>query len=272
MALGNRSLRILVSVIAIPGILFLIYFGKLPFLLFASVIGLMASYELVQLIKNKGGSVQPVLVGIIASNLIFNFYFNYLDFHLLIISASILILFFELFRNNGSAIVNIAGTLMVIFYIALFSGTLIAIREFYDSSELIYNQGGYILIATFITIWICDTAAYFIGSAIGKNKLFPRVSPNKSWEGAIAGFIFSIISMIVLREMIVDFLSMFDAIAIGVLIGVFGQIGDLVESLIKRDAEVKDSSNLIPGHGGIFDRFDSLLFVSPLLYLYISLI
>ena len=272
MALGNRSLRILVSVLSIPVILFIIYFGGIPFLIFSLSIGLIASYELIGLIKNKGGAVQPFLVAILAICLIVNFYFSYIDFQLLIIALSIIILLVEVFHNNGSAIINIGSTLLVIFYIALFSGTLIAIREFYNSNEIIYDQGGYLLISTFITIWICDSAAYFIGSAIGKHKLFPRVSPNKSWEGAIAGFVFAIISVVVLREFLLDFLSIFDTLAIGFIIGIFGQLGDLIESLIKRDAQVKDSSNLIPGHGGIFDRFDSLLFVAPLIYLYISII
>jgi phosphatidate cytidylyltransferase len=117
-----------------------------------------------------------------------------------------------------------------------------------------------------------DSAAYFIGTAIGKHKLFPRVSPNKSWEGAIAGFVFSIITLVVLKSFLLEFLDWVDIIAFGVIIGIFGQVGDLIESLIKRDAGVKDSSNIIPGHGGIFDRFDSLLFSAPIIFLYLRLI
>ena len=119
------------------------------------------------------------------------------------------------------------------------------------------------------SIWICDSAACFLGTAFGKHKLFPRVSPNKSWEGAVAGFIFAIVAMIAAKAVVLDELNLTDAVVIGFIIGTIGQIGDLVESLIKRDAGVKDSSQLIPGHGGIFDRFDSLLFTSPAVYIYL---
>jgi phosphatidate cytidylyltransferase len=128
-----------------------------------------------------------------------------------------------------------------------------------------------LIIAIFASIWVCDSAAYFIGSAVGKHKLFPRVSPNKSWEGAIAGFIFAVITLIAAHTLLLDEISMVDAVIIGIIVGVFGQFGDLIESLVKRDAGVKDSSSIIPGHGGIFDRFDSILFSAPCIFLYIHL-
>ena len=121
------------------------------------------------------------------------------------------------------------------------------------------------------SIWACDTAAYFIGSAIGKHKLFPRVSPNKSWEGSIAGFIFAVAAFYVSKILMLDFINLTDAIILGVIVGTVGQLGDLIESLLKRDAEVKDSSSLIPGHGGVFDRFDSLLLTAPIVYIYMTL-
>ena len=105
---------------------------------------------------------------------------------------------------------------------------------------------------------------------MGKHKLFKRVSPNKSWEGAIFGFIFAITTMILAKIIILNFLSWNTVIALGFIVGIFGQVGDLIESLIKRDAGVKDSSAIIPGHGGIFDRFDSLLYTAPLIFLYLS--
>ncbi|MDP3829833.1 MAG: phosphatidate cytidylyltransferase, partial [Ignavibacteriaceae bacterium] len=105
---------------------------------------------------------------------------------------------------------------------------------------------------------------------LGKHKVFPRVSPKKSWEGAIFGFVFSIIAMIVAKYVFLEFLKLEQAIIIGAIVGTVGQMGDLIESLFKRDAGVKDSSNLIPGHGGIFDRFDSLLVASPVIFLYIK--
>jgi phosphatidate cytidylyltransferase len=123
----------------------------------------------------------------------------------------------------------------------------------------------------FATIWICDSAAYYIGTAFGKHKLFPRVSPKKSWEGAIAGFVFAILAMVISKNIIIDFLSWNSVIGIGMIVGILGQVGDLIESLFKRDSGVKDSSNLIPGHGGIFDRFDSLIFSSPFILILLKI-
>jgi phosphatidate cytidylyltransferase len=134
------------------------------------------------------------------------------------------------------------------------------------------HWGGYTIISVLATIWICDTAAYHIGSIAGKHKLFPRVSPNKSWEGAIAGFIAAIASAVAAKYLVLGYLPISGAVIIGVIVGVIGQLGDLAESLLKRDAGVKDSSTLLPGHGGIFDRFDSLLLVAPCVYLYIDYI
>jgi phosphatidate cytidylyltransferase len=178
---------------------------------------------------------------------------------------------FELFRNNGSVIYNVGSTLLGVFYIGLFAGSLLGIREFFPAIGELYARGGLLIISIFIGIWICDSAAFFGGTALGKHKLFPRVSPNKSWEGAIFGFLFAILSMLLLKPVILNFLSWTNVIVIGIIIGSVGQMGDLIESLIKRDANVKDSSNLIPGHGGIFDRFDSILFTAPVVLLYLKL-
>jgi phosphatidate cytidylyltransferase len=181
------------------------------------------------------------------------------------------LLLLELFRNKESAVSNLGSTLLGIFYIGFFSAALVDIREFYNDSIFTYNQGGYLIIAILVSIWVCDSAAYFLGTALGKHKLMPRISPNKSWEGAIAGFIFSVLTMIAAKALFLEFLEWRDTIVIGIIVGILGQCGDLIESMIKRDSRVKDSSNIIPGHGGILDRFDSLLFTAPAVYLYLKL-
>ena len=179
-------------------------------------------------------------------------------------------------------------------YVGLFLGTLTGLRElfgnefpyhmsirfFADAAEasdaaihaMTYAWGGWTVIAILASIWMCDTMAYFGGLSMGKHKLFPRVSPNKSWEGAVWGFFGAVGTMLLFRTYALPYLALHQAIVIGVIVGVFGQIGDLIESLLKRDAGVKDSSSLIPGHGGFFDRFDSLIYVSPILYLYIDFV
>lgn len=269
--MSNRITRILVAFLAIPFLLGLSYWGGVPFLIFILAIGIIAFYEFSTMLKNK--NIFPCyLLGFISVALIItNAYSPLFTFELFFPALFLLLLFVELFRNKGSAINNISSTLLGVFYTGVFSSSIVGIREFYITTPQDYSNGGFIIISIFLTLWMTDSAAYFVGSAIGKHKLFPRVSPNKSWEGAIAGFVFSIITLIVLKSFLLNFLSWIDIIAFGVIVGVFGQIGDLIESLIKRDAGVKDSSNIIPGHGGIFDRFDSLLYSAPIIFLYLRL-
>jgi phosphatidate cytidylyltransferase len=212
-------------------------------------------------------------------------------FFILIISILVVLLIVELFRNSGSPLLNLSSTMLGIIYVAGFFGTFIGLRElfipfdfpasrFFTADEIslpqtldkIYRWGGYTIISVFIIIWICDTAAYFGGRLLGKHKLFVRISPNKTWEGAIFGFIFAIVAAVAMKYILLDYLSIESAVVLGFIVGVFGQIGDLVESMFKRNAGVKDSSSLIPGHGGALDRFDSLLFVAPLVYLYLDFV
>ncbi|AFH48334.1 Phosphatidate cytidylyltransferase [Ignavibacterium album JCM 16511] len=269
MKLNNAIVRILVSVFAIPLILIVSYLGKWYFTSFILAIALIAFYEFYSFAKSKNALINlPFgLIGI--ALIIVNQFKPFNDYKTLIIFWFLILLIYELFRNKESALLNLSLTSFGFLYFALMGSSLIAIREFYPDVDDLYNKGAYIIFSLLGTIWICDSAAYFFGTAFGKHKLFPRVSPKKSWEGAIFGFVFAILSMILFQKIFVDFLPLSTAIGIGVIIGIFGQIGDLIESLLKRDAGVKDSSNLIPGHGGIFDRFDSLLFSAPFVYYYL---
>ena len=121
-------------------------------------------------------------------------------------------------------------------------------------------------------IMASDTSAYFIGKAWGRHRMAPSISPKKTWEGAIAGLIFGVLTFVAAKYLVLPYLSIANSIVCGGIVGVFGQIGDLSESLLKRDARVKDSSQFIPGHGGVLDRFDSLAFVAPLVFFYLDFI
>jgi len=268
--LNNTAKRIIVSAIAIPLIVAACYLGKIYFFIFASIIALVSFQELSVMVKNKGANVNLVFGLIAVFILLANQFQHFLDNQSLLLLIVIFAVIFELFSNNGSPVLNIGSTLLGIFYIGLFSASLISIREFYPNVGYLYNWGGYLIISILATIWICDSAAFFLGVAYGKHKMFPRVSPKKSWEGTISGFIFAIITMVAAHFIVLDFLSLKDSILIGAIIGIIGQVGDLVESLLKRDCEVKDSSSLVPGHGGIFDRFDSLLLSAPVILLYLK--
>jgi len=269
--MSNRITRILVATFAIPVLLCFAYLGRIPFLVLIIAIGLAVFFEFSKIVGKKNIFPSNLIGYISVALLILNSYFNLFSYNIFFLVLIPILLVIELFRNKESAISNISANLLAILYAGFFASTIVSIREFSINLTTKYVYGGYIIISILITLWMTDSAAYFIGTAFGKHKLFPRVSPKKSWEGAIAGFIFAAISLIILKILLLTFLNWIDIIAFIIIIGIFGQIGDLIESLIKRDAGVKDSSNLIPGHGGIFDRFDSLLFSAPIIYLYLIL-
>jgi len=200
------------------------------------------------------------------------------------------VLLYELFRKRGSPTANASATIFGVLYVSLFLGTLIGLRELFvpgdfpayryfqlqgafvtpEIAQKVYDWGGYTVASIFAILWISDSAAFFGGKLLGKHKLMERVSPNKTWEGAAFGFFFAVIAAVWARFFVLDYLSYPQAIVLGLLVGVFGQMGDLFESRLKRDAGVKDSSHLIPGHGGVLDRFDGLILISPLVYLYLD--
>lgn len=272
MALGNTTQRVIVSIVAIPLIIAASYFGGVYFFFFTAVIALVSYYEFSSFVINKGIHTNLWMGMLFILLLLVNEFFHYLNIYYLILALTVLLTLIELFRNKGSAIINIGTTLLGILYIGFFADALLAIREIYPRIESLYERGGFLIISILAAIWICDSAAFFGGSSLGKHKLYPRVSPKKSWEGAIFGFIFAVITMLLAKVIILDFLSWASVIILGIIIGTIGQIGDLIESLFKRDAGVKDSSGLIPGHGGIFDRFDSLLYTAPVILIYLKTI
>ena len=154
------------------------------------------------------------------------------------------------------------------FYFGLTFGLFPLIRH--------YGPHYHWLLFMLVVPWVCDSAAYFGGKALGKHKFSPAISPKKTWEGAVSGMIFSVVAGLVFALTLLENENMWFVLVVALLDGIFAQFGDLVESLIKRGAGVKDSSNLIPGHGGIFDRTDSLLvsavivFVSLLMKSYVG--
>jgi phosphatidate cytidylyltransferase len=270
--MSNLASRVIVAVIGIPLLIALCLIGKVPFLVFVLGVGLISFHEYTGMLKHKNAFTNKLIGFTAVLLIIINEYRHFFEYQVFFVILILLLLSAELFRNRSSAISNIGATLLGISYIGFFAASILDVREFYNDSAFTYSQGGYLILSIFVSIWLCDSAAYFIGSAYGLHKLMPRISPKKSWEGAVAGFIFAVIGMIAAKYFVMDFLSMSNAAVIGVIVGIFGQTGDLVESMIKRDANVKDSSSIIPGHGGIFDRFDSLLFTAPIVYLYLQLI
>ena len=267
------GLRVLVAIFGIPIIVFLVFTGGLPFVGLVLLINLLSQYEFYKLTELK--QMLPLkILGLAGTVLItISFYqFGLEKSWLIILILFYITLLIELFRNKASATLNISATAWGIFYPTVFFSFHILIRELPKSLQLDYAIGAKWILFMLITIWICDTAAYFLGSAIGKYKLFERISPHKTMEGAIAGFFFAMITAYILHRVYLKELNLIHCLVIGAIIGIMSQVGDLVESLFKRDAGVKDTSGILPGHGGFLDRFDAPLFVAPLVYLYLRFI
>jgi phosphatidate cytidylyltransferase len=263
--------RVLVSVFGIPVVLGSMYYGRIALPLLASVIEIMALWELYKIAEKKGffPVSWPAFAMILALNA--DLYFRQArDCFWILCGFFLISLLLELFHNKPNTTANISVTVFGAFYVSLFS-FFILIREMPRFSGSRYSVGGWMVLLVFITMWVCDTAAYFVGSSFGRTKLFPRVSPKKTWEGAVAGFITAVILSLIIRKFALPEIGTADAIFIGTIVGIIGQTSDLVESLFKRDAGVKDSSSLLPGHGGMLDRFDSPLLVGPIVYAYLVL-
>ena len=265
--LGTRSI---VTIVFGPFILFCAWNGGYLFFALVSSVVIFGMNEFYDLATQKISRPQKYLgiaAGIATCALLF---FNRLDQVWLLFSVTLLIvLVFELFRNEISPILNVATTFMGLLYVGFLLSFLVLIRELPLSVAPNNVLAGQVVMMVFLCIWLCDTSAYLLGSRIGKHKLFERVSPNKTIEGTAAGFMFALLTAYVCQLVFLKELSVFNALFIGGICGSMGQVSDLLESLFKRDARVKDTSNLIPGHGGILDRFDSEILVAPVVYMYL---
>jgi len=264
----NRSI---VSTLGIPGILLFVWLGGIWFAFFILAVMVLALFEYYQIAKLK--QIQPIIwCGLLASIFIAYFYYyqptmDSIFVFSIIVAFIIVTLFIELFRKKPNPTENFNITLGGILYIPLLVGTLIGIRNFDTANATNFTY------ALFISVWICDSAAYVAGKKFGKKKIYPRASPNKTVIGCVAGLIFSFITYIVMDKIgFIKFdLDITQITILSVISGVFGQTGDFAESLFKRDAGVKDSGALLLGHGGVLDRFDSLIIASPLVYIFLNL-
>lgn len=177
----------------------------------------------------------------------------------------------ELYKKQPNPLNNWAYAMMSQIYIAL-SFALLNVLAYHSSATESVSQYNPILpLSIFIFNWVNDTGAYCTGMLFGKHRLFERISPKKSWEGSIGGAVFSIIAAIVLAHFF-TFLSTGVWIGLGLTVVVFGTWGDLTESLMKRTLGIKDSGNILPGHGGMLDRFDSTLMAVPAAVVYLYLV
>lgn len=255
--MSNLLKRILAGAVGIPVILAVSYFGGIYFLIFSLIISLLALREFCLMFEKKGLSLMKYTGMIISAAVLILLYSEWKYLTLTVIT---LITFFntaEIFRRNRNPL-NPAVMIFGIFYITF---------PFVLLNALIKMADYKIVAFIFILIWTCDTAAYFGGRIFGRHQL-SVISPKKTLEGSVSGFIFTIIVSLILHFIFPDKINLTDAVVLSVITGIFSQIGDLFESQLKRYCDVKDSSDTIPGHGGFLDRFDSLIFVAPLIFIY----
>ena len=173
----------------------------------------------------------------------------------------------ELFCKSTNPFVKISLTLLGIIYVAL----PLALLNFFFYPKLGNRPHPGRLLSFFALIWINDSFAYVSGMLVGRTPLFPRISPKKTWEGSIGGAVFTMISAYFISYYLPQ-LSLLEWLGFAILVVVFGTLGDLIESMLKRSLNIKDSGSIMPGHGGILDRFDAALFAAPVIFAYLYMI
>ncbi len=260
--------RLLMAAIFLPCLLVIARRGGLYYLVLIDLIILVGLYEFYGMMENKGLSPYKtigIISGIAIPWYIFFQHGIYANFLLSIIFIGIMVM--ELARKEkGLAVYHISVTVFGVFYVAWLGSHLVLLRELPHLVGLDYSAGFGFVVMAFALTWCYDTGAYVVGRLIGRHKLAPGISPGKTVEGAIGGAVFSLAGIMIVRAALTPFLGVIEACILALVCSVIGQLGDLVESMLKRDVRIKDSSGTIPGHGGVLDRFDSLLFTAPIIY------
>lgn len=265
--LTQRIISALFGAIILIGALYLGPFSYYLVFLLLLIFSQLEFYKLTGL----DGMVPLKTFGTITGALLFTIMFlvesAYLreEFYFLIFPVVMCIFLIKLYRpQDKKPFTSIAFTILGLVYVAL---------PFSLLSMLVYQYGDYnflILVGTLLILWASDVGAYFAGTMFGKRKLFERISPKKSWEGSIGGFILAIVMALIVSYYF-QLLPLWQWIGVSILIVVGGTYGDLVESLFKRSILIKDSGNFIPGHGGFLDRFDSLLLAVPFIIAFLKI-
>lgn len=260
--------RIISALVGAPLIaLFLIVKGDYLYL-FAGILSLIGMFEYYRAVKTSGiKTIDFAGYAFCIGFYVLQLFFPNMEIFSKLIALLIIFLFvFEIFTRK-SGVNGIVHTLFGFIYVSFLLAHIIFVGNLESSAVLIWLP--------FLTAWFTDTAAYFTGVSIGKHKLFPTISPNKTLEGYIGGML----GCSLLTTLYGVFVSRYDSsigiihfVILGLICGLASEIGDLAASYIKRQTGVKDFGKLIPGHGGILDRFDSILFTAPIVYYYFLIV
>ncbi|HKQ08800.1 MAG TPA: phosphatidate cytidylyltransferase [Blastocatellia bacterium] len=266
--------RILTALVGLPILLYTVW-SQVPyfFVLLAGVAALLALGEFYNICAKIGNRAQ-VIPGYVAGVLVLAcFVADALAGIAAVLAALVIVsLTIELAtaKDLSKTLGAVAVTLMGVIYVVMLAGYLVGVRMITDGLTLppVPHLAAKLLTMFFAMVMLTDTGAFYTGRSLGRHKLAPRISPGKTIEGAVGGLITAILVGPLCRYTFFPEIPLLHAMLLGAAIGVVGQVGDLAESMLKRGAQVKDSSNLLPGHGGMLDRVDSLLFCAPLLYYY----
>lgn len=284
--MNNLSQRVITGIVGaavlVAGMVWNIY--SLILVLF--ILSVVIHFEYLKTISQLKGKIIPVeyIFNLLIGAFVFSIPFLCLAFDnyaLISISVFLPVFFcffiFELFANREHAFQNIGLNILGIFYcvlpfcLLLLTGILVEDIDRIRIKHInLQAQPPYFVLGYFLIVWTNDTMAYFAGKAIGKHKLFERISPKKTWEGFLGGFICGL-GMAIIISSYFPFLSRSQWLIVAIIISVFGTLGDLVESMLKRSLHIKDSGSILPGHGGFLDRFDASLIAAPFVFLYIVL-
>ena len=274
--MSNLTQRVLTAVVGVPLLYFIFYLGGIPFLILILLLILFGNIELFKLLEAKGIQTERELGIAFSLALGIAAYFGHFYFAVVFSFAVIITFLLALRRQDlSNSIIALSTGLFAIIYIGWFLSHAILLRNIdhnlnlktYVETVQGHSDIGFFYIFLVVSCtFLNDTGAYFIGRWKGKRKLIPHVSPGKTLEGTIGGIISSAIAAIVGNLIFKSPIEYHWVVLFGLVIGIVAVLGDLTESLIKRSAEAKDSGGILPGHGGILDRFDSLIFTFPVSY------
>lgn len=273
--MSNLTQRILTAIIGVPLLLLVFYFGSYYFLIFILLIVGFGSYEFFRLVDNKNLDNKNIIGIVFCIILPIGANFGYLYFIFLFTLVSIFTLFINLQKQDLSNTLIGAGTKFLgIVYIGWFLSHAILIRNinesifpYIDNANIKNNDIGFFWIVFVVACtFLNDSAAYFFGKYKGKIKLVPRLSPGKTVEGTVCGIFMALLCGMIINLIFSSPISYKWAMLLGFVVGVVAVLGDLIESMFKRSVSIKDSGGLLPGHGGVLDRFDSLILVFPVMY------
>jgi len=273
---NKKSSRTMINIIGLPFMVSMILLGGYFFAFFIHIVIYLGFREYVDILKKHSLSpsvwlfyLGQFLLCIFSFNVINSSfdaeYWFYLQSGTLYILIIMIVFFMinEIFKKSSKPLYNVSTSLFGFIWIGFFINSLIFLR---------LDIGAILTLVVFISLWMCDTCAFFFGKHFGKSKIMASVSPNKTILGSVSGLLGSIIFLLFLSYMNYIELNYIESFLLGLITGGISQFGDFFESLLKRELNIKDTSDILRGHGGVLDRFDSLSIISPLLLYFFYLI